>query len=82
MSHRVEYRSFGSLLKNVVDNRGRSCPVEDQGIPLIATNCISNNQLYPVFKKIRYVSDDTYKNWFRSHPNPGDMIFVLKGTFL
>ena len=80
MSYQVEYRSFGSLLKNVVDNRGRSCPVEDQGIPLIATNCINNNQLYPVFEKIRYVSDDTYKNWFRSHPKPGDMVFVLKGT--
>ncbi len=76
-----EYRTFGSLLKNVVDNRGKTCPVIDvNGIPLIATNCISNSLLYPQFEKVRYVSEEVYKKWFREHPLPGDIIFVLKGT--
>lgn len=76
-----EYRTFGSLLKNVVDNRGKTCPVIDaSGIPLIATNCISNSLLYPQFEKVRYISEDVYKKWFRGHPLPGDIIFVLKGT--
>ena len=80
MSDQIEYRSFGTLLKKVIDNRGKTCPVVDKGIPLIATNCISNNHLYPQFEKVRYVSSDVYQSWFRGHPEPGDMIFVLKGT--
>lgn len=71
---------FGSLLKKIVDNRGKTCPITDSGIPLIATNCIKNDNLYPVYEKVRYVSDETYDNWFRGHPEPGDMIFVTKGT--
>jgi len=76
----IKYQSFGSLLKNVVDNRGKTCPVVDKGIPLIATNCVTNDYLYPQFEKVRYVNEDIYKNWFRGHPLSGDMIFVLKGT--
>lgn len=72
--------SFKSLLRKVVDNRGKTCPVADTGIPLIATNCVKNTTLYPVFEKIRYVSADSYNNWFRGHPEPGDMIFVTKGS--
>lgn len=64
----------------IVDNRGKTVPTADEGIKLIATNCILNNSLYPVYEKIRYVSQDTYDNWFRSHPMPGDIIFVNKGT--
>jgi type I restriction enzyme S subunit len=72
--------SFPELLTNIVDNRGKTCPTESTGIALIATNCIKNDNLYPVYENVRYVSDDTYKNWFRGHPIPGDFIFVTKGT--
>lgn len=75
----VEY-SFKDLLSNIVDNRGKTCPTVENGMPLIATNCIKNDQLYPVYEKIRYVSKETYENWFRGHPEPGDMIFVCKGS--
>jgi type I restriction enzyme S subunit len=80
MSYSLKYETFGSLLKNVVDNRGKTCPTADSGIPLIATNCIVNNYLYPIYEKVRYITEETYKTWFRDHPKPGDMIFVLKGT--
>lgn len=72
--------SFADLLCNIVDNRGKTCPIEGNGFPLIATNCIKDDSLYPVFEKVRYVSDDTYNNWFRGHPNAGDIIFVCKGS--
>ncbi len=71
---------LNELLSTVVDNRGRTCPVADRGFPLIATNCVKSDQLYPVYEKIRFVDDETYKNWFRGHPKPGDFIFVLKGS--
>jgi type I restriction enzyme S subunit len=71
---------FDELLSFVVDNRGRTCPTASTGLPLIATNCISNESLYPTKENIRYVDQDTYDNWFRSHPKPGDILFVLKGA--
>ena len=72
--------SFLDVLENIVDNRGKTCPVSDSGIPLIATNCVRNDSLYPTYDKVRYVSKVTYETWFRGHPKPGDMLFVTKGT--
>jgi type I restriction enzyme S subunit len=71
---------FRDLLSHVVDNRGRTCPESDHGFPLIATNCVKNSTLHPTFEKVRFVSPHTYSSWFRGHPLPGDMIFVLKGS--
>lgn len=72
--------ALADCLAFVVDNRGKSAPLEDQGIPLIATNCISNENTYPVYERVRYVSEDTFNNWFRSHPLPGDVILTTKGS--
>lgn len=66
--------------KFIVDNRGRTAPTAEYGIPLIATNCISNDQLFPAYEKLRFVSKETYANWFRSHPLPGDIILTNKGS--
>jgi type I restriction enzyme S subunit len=66
--------------KFIVDNRGRTAPTAAYGIPLIATNCISNDQLYPAYEKLRFVSQETYTSWFRSHPQPGDIILTNKGS--
>jgi type I restriction enzyme S subunit len=75
-----EYKPFDTLLSKIVDNRGKTCPTAEFGIPLIATNCISNEYLYPLHLKVRYVDNETFSNWFRGHPEPDDMIFVTKGT--
>jgi type I restriction enzyme, S subunit len=77
---KLKYRPFGTLLKKIVDNRGKTCPTAESGMPLIATNCISNEFLYPRHIKVRYVNNDTFCNWFRGHPEAGDIIFVNKGT--
>ena len=70
MSVDVREISLHDAVKFIVDNRGKTVPTADNGIPLIATNCIKNNGLFPVFEKIRFVSEETYKTWFRSHPEP------------
>ena len=75
-----EWASFTDLLSAIVDNRGRTCPVGDAGLPLIATNCIDSSTLYPRYETTRYVSDETYRTWFRGHPKPGDILFVCKGS--
>jgi len=71
---------FTELLTKIVDNRGKTCPTSTSGIPLIATNCITNDTLYPVYEKVRYVSEETLDTWFRGHPEPDDIIITTKGT--
>ena len=68
------------LLEAIVDNRGKTVPTTETGRILIATNCVTNNTLFPVYEKVRFISDETYETWFRAHPIPGDIIFVNKGT--
>ena len=68
------------LLSFIVDNRGKTVPTAPRGHKLIATNCVTNNTLFPVYEKIRYLSEETYQTWFRAHPIPGDILFVNKGT--
>jgi type I restriction enzyme S subunit len=72
--------SLKDALEFVVDNRGKTAPTATTGHILIATNCISNDQLYPSYVNVRYVSDETYQNWFRAHPQPGDIILTNKGS--
>ncbi|MCF6203885.1 MAG: restriction endonuclease subunit S [Methylococcaceae bacterium] len=72
--------SLADAVEFIVDNRGKTVPVEDKGFPLIATNCVSNENMYPVFNNVRYVSDEIYDNWFRSHPLPDDILLTNKGS--
>lgn len=68
------------LLSCIVDNRGKTVPTAPNGHKLIATNCVTNNTLFPTYEKVRFLSEETYQTWFRSHPVPGDILFVNKGT--
>ena len=75
-----EKKPLPEILSFIVDNRGKTVPTTENGHILIATNCIKNENLYPSYEKIRYLSEETYQNWFRAHPKPGDILFVCKGT--
>jgi len=76
----VQEVSLIELLSFIVDNRGRSCPVAEQGFPLIATNSVTDASRRVVPKDVRYVDQETYDTWFRAHPRPNDILFVCKGT--
>lgn len=52
---------LSTTTKFIVDNRGRTAPAAERGVPLIATNCISNDRLYPAYEKLRFVSQETYE---------------------
>lgn len=68
------------VLSFIVDNRGKTVPTANEGHILIATNCVRNENLYPSYEKIRFLTEETYQTWFRAHPLPGDILFVCKGT--
>ena len=67
-------------VSEIVDNRGKTCPTSEYGIALIATNCVKSSNLFPTKERIRYVNQHTFDNWFRGHPQPGDIMFVNKGS--
>lgn len=73
-------RALPDVLSFIVDNRGRTCPTATTGVPLIATNCLKVGQRSPALENIRFVDSDTMTNWFRAHPEPGDVLFVCKGS--
>jgi type I restriction enzyme, S subunit len=64
-----EFVPFLDVLSDIVDNRGRTCPTAESGIPLIATNCVRNDILYPAYDTVRYVSIHTFETWFRGLPS-------------
>jgi len=80
MNFELEEISLQEAVEFVVDNRGKSAPTVEKGIKLIATSCISNTNLYPSYEQVRFVSLETYENWFRSHPQTGDIILTNKGS--
>lgn len=81
MEYKVRRMPLPDVLDFIVDNRGKTVPTDNKGkIILIATNCIRNESLFPKYEKVRYLNEETYNNWFRAHPKPGDIIFVNKGT--
>ncbi|MDC8099310.1 restriction endonuclease subunit S [Chryseobacterium rhizosphaerae] len=75
-----KYIPLEDLVDFIVDNRGKTVPTSESGIPLIATNCIKHSSIYPTFENIRYISQETYSNWFRAHLQSNDILFVNKGT--
>lgn len=80
MNKELKYLPITSILKAIIDNRGKSVPTSDKGIPLIATNCIKDSSIYPTFDKIRFIDEQTHNTWFRAHLQPNDILFVNKGT--
>lgn len=74
------YISLAEVAKFIVDNRGKTVPTSNEGIPLIKTNCITNDDLYPQIDGMHFISQETYDTWFRSHPEPDDIIITLKGS--
>lgn len=77
---RMDVISLADTTSFIVDNRGKTVPTVESGIPLIKTNCIHNTQLYPKVDGSFFVSKKTYDTWFRAHPLPGDIILTLKGS--
>jgi type I restriction enzyme S subunit len=69
-------------LARIVDNRGRTPPLTDEGVELIEINALEEGRKFPDFERIRkFVSDETYSSWFRSgHPKLGDTLISTVGA--
>ncbi|GER68561.1 hypothetical protein BpJC4_30320 [Weizmannia acidilactici] len=77
---KYQYR-LGDLIERVIDNRGKTPPYQNEGIPIIEVASIAKNNRHPDYKKVnKYVNTETYKSWFRSgHPQNGDVLVSTVG---
>lgn len=75
---------LGEVLEKVIDNRGKTPPLAKSGYPMIEVFQLSRDRKYPDLsdaKKQKFVSEITYKTWFRSgHPKEGDILMSTVGT--
>jgi type I restriction enzyme S subunit len=78
-----EVAKLGEVIRKIVDNRGRTPPIFEEGVELIETNCITDkDKKHPDFSKIRkYVNRYIYNTWFRSgHPEINDILIATVGN--
>ena len=76
-----EIKKLKSLCKKVIDNRGKTPSLSDQGKPLIEINSIIGNKFPDLSKVTKFVSDETFNTWFRNgHPEKGDVLVATVGN--
>jgi type I restriction enzyme, S subunit len=74
-----EEKKLGDMLDLVVDNRGKTPPViREKDIPLIEVNSIGGMNID--YKKVsKFVTSETFDNWFRKYLRNGDILFSTVG---
>lgn len=74
-----EMKKLGDTLDIVIDNRGKTPPIDNTGYPLLEVNAIGSKRIdYKAVTK--YVSEETYLNWFRKHLQKNDVLFSTVGA--
>jgi type I restriction enzyme S subunit len=74
---------IGDLVEKVIDNRGKTPPILKTGhFELLEVASISGDSRYPVYDAVtKYISEETYKSWFRSgHPVKDDILVPTVGS--
>lgn len=72
--------SFGELVEKWVDNRGKTPPLSDSGIPLLEIKHLPERGIYPYVVDTKFVDQTTYESWFRAYLEPEDVLFSTVGT--
>lgn len=70
------------FIKKIIDNRGKTPPTQENGIPLIETASLIGDSKYIDYLKVtKYISKEIYLNWFRAgHPDKNDLLISLVGA--
>lgn len=68
------------ILEKIIDNRGKTPDnAPSEKYPLLEVNALG--YYHPSYKKVsKFVSEDTYNNWFREHLKENDILFSTVGN--
>lgn len=73
-----KFHKLDDLLTSVIDNRGKTPPIQSSGIPMVEVNAIGGKKInYSEITK--FVSEETSKTWFRKHLKKNDILFSTVG---
>jgi type I restriction enzyme S subunit len=75
-----ERKSFKEVIDKYIDNRGKTPPLVNNGIPLIEVKHIPESSNFPSFKSEKQFSLETYNTWFRAHVEERDILISTVGT--
>lgn len=77
-SEKWEEKKLGEICDFIVDNRGKTPPIIENGIPLVEVNAMGNKNIN--YNKInKFVSEEIFKSWFRKYLENGDILFSTVG---
>ena len=71
---------FKQIVEKYIDNRGKTPPLSESGIPLIEVKHIADNAIKPSLDTTKFVDRSTYESWFRSYLQTDDIIISTVGT--
>ncbi|ATW43244.1 restriction endonuclease subunit S [Glaesserella parasuis] len=71
---------FKDITSLYIDNRGKTPPIEESGIPLLEVKHLPEHSIFPNLKTEKYISDDIYDSWLRQKLEPLDIVISTVGT--
>ncbi|MUK76174.1 restriction endonuclease subunit S [Aliivibrio fischeri] len=75
-----DVKPFKKVIDKYVDNRGKTPPIVENGIPLVEVKHLPENSAFPKLNTDKRVTKDTFKTWFRVHVEPKDVLISTVGT--
>lgn len=75
-----ERKSLNYLIEHIVDNRGRTPPVIDSGIPMAEVSQVAGDGFYTSNNYSKFISNESYEQFVRSDVKENDVLFVTVGA--
>jgi type I restriction enzyme S subunit len=75
-----EVLGFKDIVKKYIDNRGKTPPISESGIPLLEVKHLPERSIKPDVNTTKYVDEETFNSWFRAHLEKDDLIISTVGT--
>lgn len=75
-----EVKPFKKVIDKYVDNRGKTPPIVDNGIPLVEVKHLPESSAFPNLNTDKRVTEETFNTWFRVHVEPKDVLISTVGT--
>jgi type I restriction enzyme S subunit len=75
-----EITRFKNIVSKYIDNRGKTPPTTNCGIPLLEVKYLPEGSLRPNLDTDKFIDEDTYNSWFRAHIEKDDIIMSTVGT--
>jgi type I restriction enzyme, S subunit len=75
-----EVFKFKEIVEKYIDNRGKTPPSSEFGIPLVEVKHMSDNEMFPTLKTDKYLSQEVYDTFLRGYLEEKDILMSTVGT--